>query len=116
MKKNNATTGEVRRTMGVMDILDDLVPAASPMINPSSLNSTEDEKALPSSGGTKRRKLDPVDQAIVEMASSMGPKELSDKQIKLELTKAKVELFKSFDHKTPSEIKEVLGIYKDFDI
>ena len=113
VKKENATTGEVRRTLSVMSILDELVPDGSPMLNSNTIDSkADDDMSLPP---PKKRKLDPVDQAII---SHLTPKvqSKSDVEIKLELTKAKVDLFKSFQSKSPEEIKSVLELYNDFEM
>ena len=59
VKKENATTGEVRRTLSVMSILDELVPDGSPMLNSNTIDSkADDDMSLPP---PKKRKLDPVD-------------------------------------------------------
>ena len=71
---------------------------------------------MPSAGGNKRRKVEPLDQAILEVFGQTQKKSMSEQEIQLEMTKTKVDLFKSFDFKYPKEIKEVLEIYKDFDI
>ena len=113
VKKENATTGEVRRTLSVMSILDELVPDGSPMLNSNTIDSkADDDMSLPP---PKKRKLDPVDQAII---SHLTPKvqSKSDVEVKLELTKAKVDLFKSFQSKSPEEIKSVLELYNDFEM
>ena len=74
------------------------------------------EKQLPSAGGNKRRKVEPLEQAILEVFGQTQKKSMSEQEKKLEMTKTKVDLFKLFDSKSPKEIKEVLEIYKDFDI
>ena len=120
-KKLNATTGERRRVMACMDILDQF-PAQSPLAlemkantpsNPSSVLDFEPKKRQ--SEGTTQKGLDSVEQAIL---AAVRPKATNHKEskltYKLELEKTKVDLFKSFNGRNVEETKQMLYLYKKF--
>eukprot|EP00834_Sanchytrium_tribonematis_P007828 NODE_780_length_3936_cov_0.468335.p1 type:complete len:184 gc:universal NODE_780_length_3936_cov_0.468335:554-3(-) len=108
VKKQNATTGETRRTMPVMAILEELIPSDFPLVTINAVDSVSTPKSSAADFAPKpKKKLDVVETAIL---NSLSPGIKSEKELEIEKQKNKVELFKSFTGRSSKEVKEMLDI------
>ena len=115
----NADTGAARRCRPVDSLLNDMVPWGSPIVNRQNLDTStppSNENAEDKEPTKKKRKtLDPIEQfKINKLSPDASPK--SAEEIQIEKVKAKVDLFKSFHGRRPEESKEMLDLYKDFEV